>query len=146
MFDDEQIKVTGTVTNIPVTKATVQNKDGYLVLSGKYGIFVYRDKGEWNNIAYDKVRVCIAYKGKDGNLYLQRNELKGKELERKRLSMLERIGVRLELVAPLITLLSMVLKDIDIVSTESDISPQTREKIEEDAEIEAILKKAGNII
>jgi hypothetical protein len=146
MFDDEQIQVTGTVTNIPVAKATVQNKDGYLVLSGKYGIFVYRDKGEWQGKVYDKVRVCIAYKGKDGKLYLQRNELKGKELDRKRLSMLERIGVRLELVAPLITLLSMVLKDIDIVSTESDISPQTRERIEEDADIDAILKKTGQII
>lgn len=146
MFDDEQIQVTGTVTNIPVAKATVQNRDGYLVLSGNYGIFVYRDKGEYKGTSYDKVRVCIAYKGKDGKLYLQRNELKGKELERKRLSMLERIGVRLELVAPLITLLSMVLKDIDIVSTESDISPQTREKIEEDADIDAILKKTGQII
>ena len=146
MFDDEQIQVTGTVTNIPVAKATVQNKDGYLVLSGKYGIFVFRDKGEWKGKPYDKVRVCIAYKGKDGKLYLQRNELKGKELDRKRLSMLERIGVRLELVAPLITLLSMVLKDIDIVSTESDISPKTRERIEEDADIDAILKKTGQII
>ena len=146
MFDDEQIQVTGTVTNIPVAKATVQNRDGYLVLSGNYGIFVYRDKGEYKGTSYDKVRVCIAYKDRNGKLFLQRNELKGKELERKRPSMLERIGVRLELVAPLITLLSMVLKDIDIVSTESDISPQTREKIEEDAEIDEILKKTGNII
>ena len=146
MFDDEQIQVTGTVTNIPVAKATVQNRDGYLVLSGNYGIFVYRDKGEYKGTSYDKVRVCIAYKDRNGKLFLQRNELKGKELERKRLSMLERIGVRLELVAPLITLLSMVLKDIDIVSTESDISPQTRERIEEDADIDAILKKTGQII
>ena len=146
MFDDEQIQVTGTVTNIPVAKATVQNRDGYLVLSGNYGIFVYRDKGEYKGTSYDKVRVCIAYKDRNGKLFLQRNELKGKELERKRLSMLERIGVRLELVAPLITLLSMVLKDIDIVSTESDISPQTREKLEEDADIDAILKKTGQII
>lgn len=146
MFDDEQIQVTGTVTNIPVAKATVQNRDGYLVLSGNYGIFVYRDKGEYKGTTYDKVRVCIAYKDRNGKLFLQRNELKGKELERKRLSMLERIGVRLELVAPLITLLSMVLKDIDIVSTESDISPQTRERIEEDADIDAILKKTGQII
>ena len=144
MFEDEKLQVTGTVTNIPVVKATVQNHDGYLVVIGKYGIFAYHDKGVWRGNPFDKIRICVVYKARDGNIYMQRNELVGKELERKRLSMLERIGVRIELVAPLITLLSMLIKDLDTSAIEGLEEVQTKQQ--EDAEIDALLKDMGQII